>query len=130
MKNTITLTLFMILGLLAFSIWGADAVKFTSEPKVIEQKDGISIEFSINRYADLAVEALNSKGAGLLGDNAPEPLKPQALSQSLFWDRKDDLGKDVATGEYLVRVGLGLHPHLKKLENANAMAQKGESRFN
>jgi hypothetical protein len=102
---------------------GEEPAKFAAEPKVTAEKNGVKIEFAAGRATDVAVEVLDAKGetvrhlaAGVLGDNAPEPLA-KGLAQSLLWDRKDDLGKDLPAGSYSVRVGLGLKPALKKVEN-------------
>ncbi|MCX7806345.1 MAG: hypothetical protein N3A38_14340, partial [Planctomycetota bacterium] len=98
-------------------------VGFSAGPKVAVGKDGVRIEFAASRATDVAVEILDAKGgtvrhlaAGVLGKNAPEPLG-KGMAQSLVWDRKDDLGKDVPAGNYSVRVGLGLKPALGKIEN-------------
>jgi hypothetical protein len=123
---------------LVHSGWAADgSPAFTSEPKVTAGKDGVKIEFAVARATDVAVEILDAKGdtvrhlgAGLLGENAPEPFQPGALAQSLAWDRTDDLGRDAPAGEYFVRIGLGLKPALKKVENfepLNAGAIQGLS---
>jgi sugar lactone lactonase YvrE len=96
---------------------------FSAGPTVKSVKDGVKIEFAVSKKTDVAVEILNAKGetvrhlgAGVLGKNAPAPLA-KGLTQSLLWDRRDDLGRRVAAGRYSVRVGLGLSPHLNRLEN-------------
>ncbi|MCK6471545.1 MAG: hypothetical protein L6R28_07350 [Planctomycetes bacterium] len=45
--------------------------------------------------------------AGVLGANAPAPLK-QGLEQTLDWDGRDDDGRPATGGPFKVRVGLGL----------------------
>lgn len=99
-------------------------VQFSAEPRVTLDATSARIEFAVNRETDVAVEILDETGdtvrhlaAGLLGPNAPEPLKADSLTQTLAWDRKDDLGQDAPAGNYFVRVGLGLKPALKKVEN-------------
>lgn len=102
----------------------AEEAAFTAKPTV-EQADGTTtIRFSVNQATDVAVSVLDAKGvvvrhlaAGVLGENTPEPLQKNALTQSLMWDCRDDLGKPVPPGTYSVRVGLGLKPRLKTLEN-------------
>jgi NHL repeat len=115
----------LLLALVAAGgLLGEEPVKFTAGPKAISEKDSVKIEFAVNRDTDVAVEILDEKGntvrhlvAGVLGENAPEPLEKDSLKQSLLWDRKDDLGRPVPAGAYSVRIGLGLAPLLKKLEN-------------
>ena len=46
--------------------------------------------------------------AGVLGENAPEPLKASSLEQTLVWDGKDDDGLPAAGGPFTVRVALAL----------------------
>jgi NHL repeat-containing protein len=75
----------------------------------------VRIEFKVKAATDVAVTIEDGKGrivrhlaGGVLGDNAPAPLKKGSLSQSLVWDGKDDDGKAVAPGQYRARVGMGL----------------------
>lgn len=52
--------------------------------------------------------------AGVLGANAPEPLKP-GLAQSIEWDGKADNGKPVGDEPFKVRVALGLEVKYEKI---------------
>lgn len=90
---------------------------FTRKPVVTRVGSGAKTDFAIDRETDVAVCIENAGGqvvrhlvAGVLGKNAPAPLKADSLAQSLVWDGKDDLGKSAEGGPFKVRVGLGLHP--------------------
>jgi DNA-binding beta-propeller fold protein YncE len=111
-----------LLALSGMAFAGEEPVTFTAEPNVISEKNGVRIEFAANRNTDVAVEILDKDGnivrhlgAGVLGDNAPEPFKKGSLAQELVWDRKDDAGKAVAAGDYSVRVALGLKPEFDRI---------------
>jgi hypothetical protein len=52
---------------------------------------------------------------GVLGANAPEPLKKDSLEQELVWDGEDDAGRPVANlSGHSVRVSLGLKARLER----------------
>jgi hypothetical protein len=75
---------------------------FTQKPTVTRVGDRVRIAFSVNRTTDVAVAIENAKGevvrhlaAGVLGPNAPAPLRP-GLSQEVEWDGKDDAGHQVS----------------------------------
>jgi hypothetical protein len=116
MKMNLTMT---VGCLLAVGPVLAGEPAFTSMPAVTKAADGkTKIAFAVDRECDVAVYIENAGGetvrhlvAGLLGKNAPEPLKPGSLAQAIEWDGKDDDGRDVAdTRDGLrVRVGLGLN---------------------
>lgn len=130
MRNEILIGLVALVGIGVARLKADDQpVQFAAEPRVALDGAAVKIKFAVSRATDLAVEILDEKGdtvrhlaAGLLGPNAPEPLKADSLTQTLTWDRKDDLGKDAPAGNYSVRVGLGLKPSLKKVENFSALA--------
>ena len=73
---------------------------FVKKPTAI-RIDGLTrIDFTVDRATDVAVTIENANGkiirhlaGGVLGKNAPEPLKSDTLAQSLSWDGKDDFGK-------------------------------------
>jgi len=76
--------------------------KFAAKPAVTKSGAGAKIAFTVDREMDVAVYVEDAQGkivrhlaAGLLGTNAPAPLKPDALEQTLAWDGKDDLGQPV-----------------------------------
>ena len=52
--------------------------------------------------------------AGLLGPNAPEPFRKNALDQELVWDGRDDTGKPAGGGPFRFRVRLGSQARLEK----------------
>jgi NHL repeat len=94
---------------------------FSSKPQAEKAKDGIAISFAADKATDVEVAILDAKGrvirhlaAGLLGKNAPAPLKKGSLSQKLFWNMKDDAGKAVSGPGYQVRVRLGSRARLQK----------------
>lgn len=108
----------MILSLAVGSALGGEAEGpiFTKTPTATRAADGtVTIEFTVDRATDVAVSVEDVQGtivrhlvAGQLGRNAPAPLRPDALGQSLVWDGRDDDGRPVPPGRYRVRVGLGL----------------------
>src|SRR5881398_2493477 len=90
---------------------------FTKGPTAIKAGDRVKIDFAVDRNIDMAVYVEDADGkivrhlaAGVLGKNPPEPLKANALAQSLEWDGKDDHGKPAAGGPFKVRVRLGMKP--------------------
>lgn len=98
---------------------------FTQKP---ELRDG-KIEFAASAATDCAVAVVDAQGrivrhlaAGVLGPNAPEPLRKDSLSQSLRWDGKDDLGRPATGGPFTARVGLGLNPTFGRFIGHNPAA--------
>ncbi|MCX7590393.1 MAG: hypothetical protein N2255_02070, partial [Kiritimatiellae bacterium] len=94
--------------------------RFTQPPTVSREGQKVRIFFSVSEPAPVEVAILDKDGrivrhlaAGMLGPNAPEPLVPGSLSQSLFWDRTDDFGKQLH-GNFKVRIGIGLKATLEK----------------
>src|SRR5262245_61239997 len=95
---------------------------FTQKPEVHDRK----IEFAASASTDCAVSIVDAQGhtvrhlvAGVLGPNAPEPLRKNSLSQSLLWAGKDDLGRPATGGPFKVDVGLGLQPTFGKSSGHN-----------
>jgi hypothetical protein len=93
---------------------------FTQKPVVTKEGETTRIRFAVNRETDVAIFIEDSQGkivrhlaAGVLGTNAPAPLK-SGLVQEIEWDGKADYGRSllpsVASGEggLRVRVALGL----------------------
>ncbi|MCG3179150.1 MAG: hypothetical protein BIFFINMI_01481 [Phycisphaerae bacterium] len=92
--------------------------KFAAPPTAAKAGDGATVAFAVDRAADVAVWVLDAKGgvvrhlvAGVLGPNAPAPLKADSLAQTLAWDGKDDAGKPAEGGPFSFRVAAGLTPH-------------------
>jgi len=92
-------------------------IRFTSEPRVSRHGKGYLISFAVKKPVDVTIGIINDKGkvvrhlaSGVLGENPPSPLKPDSLSQSIFWDGRDDYGKESPHGKYTVRICLGLKP--------------------
>ena len=92
--------------------------KFTQKPEVRERN---RIEFAASVATDCAVSILDAQGrtvrhlaAGMLGPNAPDPLRKNSLAQSLAWDGKDDLGRPATGGPFKAQVSLGLKPTFGK----------------
>jgi hypothetical protein len=80
----------------------ADAT-FTAKPAVAKAGDGFKISFAVSAPTDAEVAILDGKGAvvrhlaaGLLGPNAPEPLRKDSLAQEIVWDGRDDRGFQVS----------------------------------
>jgi len=112
----------LVLGL---SLCGALAdggeVVFSAKPAAARDGDKVKISFAVAAPTDAEVTVLDAKGepvrhlaAGLLGKNAPEPFKKDALAQELLWDGRDDQGKPAAGGPFKVRVRLGLGAELDR----------------
>ena len=89
--------------------------KITSGPTVTKNGREATISFAVNVETDVEVSILDAKGhvirhlaAGVLGKNAPAPLKKGSLSQEIVWDGEDDRGKPAAgAAKVRVRVGVG-----------------------
>src|SRR5579862_9975162 len=104
--------------LLAAPAKAADAPPaFAKRPTAVKTGDLTKIDFAVNRATDVALTVEDMQGkvvrhlaAGVLGKNQPEPLQPNSFAQSLTWDGKDDTGKVLAGGPFLIRVRLGMKP--------------------
>jgi hypothetical protein len=106
--------------------------EFTREPGVkLVGKDKYEISFAVKANCDVTVDIVDPdpakelvKGRGLvvrhlasgvLGPNAPEPFQKSSLSQTIYWNGKDDLDVYHKEPEKLrVRVRLGLKPVFDK----------------
>ena len=91
-----------------------DVFEFAVKPRIRKQGPSCVISFESRAACDATVAVIGPDGrivrhlaSGVLGRNAPWPLKQGALSQSIAWDGNDDFGRPVPTG-CAVRVGLGL----------------------
>ena len=86
-------------------------------------QDQYEIRFASKGQCDVTVGIVDGGGTvvrhlacGVLGPNAPAPLKRDSLEQSVRWDGKNDLGRYVGSPEKCrVKVGLGLKPELEKI---------------
>ena len=92
---------------------------FTREPAIRKvENDRYEITFASKANCDVAVAIEDGSGRivrhivyGVLGANAPAPLKKNSLDQTLYWDGKDEFGKYVRRADDCrVRVSLGLKP--------------------
>lgn len=105
----------MILASMAVSLsLSAATPRFTAKPTISRDGERAVVQFEVDRETDVAVYVQNDKGevvrhlaAGVLGENAPAPLKP-GLRQSIAWDGLDDDGKKAEGAPFKVRVALGL----------------------
>jgi hypothetical protein len=106
---------------LAASAGEKPAAKFTKKPTAIKKNGKVIIEFAVDRATDVAVYIENARGkairhlvAGVLGKNAPKPLKP-GLAQSVEWDLRADYGKPATGGPFKVRVAIGMNVRYDKV---------------
>jgi len=121
-----TVLLMLVAG--SLTAGGEAAPAFAAKPTVAKDGAGCRIEFAAAAPTDCAVYVLDAAGkvvrhlaAGVLGEQAPAPLKP-GLAQALAWDGKDDLGRPVGGGPFKVRVGLGLRPQFDRMIGFNPAA--------
>lgn len=85
--------------------------------------DRYKISFAAKGKCDVAVAVEDASGRivrhlvyGVLGENAPAPLKKDLLAQTIYWDGKNESGKYVRNPEQCrVRVSLGLNPTFDKI---------------
>jgi len=93
----------------------AAAPEFAAKPAATREGEAVKIAFAVSAPTDVEVAVLDAQGevvrhlaAGALGaKNPPPPPLVSGLSQSLTWDRRDDLGKPVSGGPFKARVRLG-----------------------
>ncbi|MCX7591958.1 MAG: hypothetical protein N2255_10070 [Kiritimatiellae bacterium] len=99
---------------------------FTVKPSAKRVGTNIVVSFAADRETDVAIWVEDEKGkvvrhlaAGRLGSNAPEPLKPNSLQQTVLWDGKDDFGKPLPSDQrkqaIRIRVGLGLRAEFDRV---------------
>ncbi len=111
-------------GLSACSLAVAEEASFATKPTAVKDGANVKITFAVSAATDVEVAVVDGPGkvvrhlaAGLLGPNAPAPLKKGSLEQTLVWDEKDDAGSP-ATSEK-VRIRLGLKPALDRFIGGN-----------
>lgn len=100
--------------------WPREPAKIAAGPTVAKKGDGFAIGFALTKPDDVLVRIVDAKGdtvrdlvSGVLGWNAPDPLKPGSLSQEIVWDGKDAAGKPAPAG-CRVRLSVGLTPRLDR----------------
>lgn len=116
--------------LLAGMVSAADAPPaFVMQPTAVKSGDTTNIKFTVDRPTDVAITIEDKEGkiirhlaAGVLGKNAPEPLQPNTLTQSLTWDGKDDFGKAAIGGPFQIRVQLGMKAEFDRFLMHNPQA--------
>jgi hypothetical protein len=123
-RSTLTALGTLLAGALALAGEAAapQPVGFAAKPSAAKDGDKVKIAFAASAPTDAEVAVLDAGGkvvrhlaAGMLGKNAPEPLKPDSLAQELVWDGRDDAGKPAAGGPFSARVRLGSNPRVEKL---------------
>jgi hypothetical protein len=94
--------------------------KIVNGPTAERDGERVLIRFTLDRSDDVLVRIVDAQGkpvrtlvSGLLGPNAPEPLQPEALSQTIAWDGKDALGQPAPAG-CRVQVSVGLTPRFER----------------
>jgi hypothetical protein len=106
------------------------AVSFTAQPAMNYNASSgqWQITFALSETTDVEVAVVDMAdstivrrlAAGMLGSNPPAPLAANALSQTLTWDGKNDLGQPVAPGgDYSVRVRAGMGVSLNAMVGNN-----------
>lgn len=95
---------------------------FEQKPRVTQEKDNVTIEFTTKGFCDCTIVIEDTEGqivrhlaSGVLGPKAPAPFQPNTKSQKVVWDGKDDRGVYIDdTSEIVVRVSLGLKPRFER----------------
>ncbi len=96
-----------------------EVYEFAETPRVRKVgRDRYEVAFAAKGKCDVGVAVEDDRGRivrhivyGVLGPNAPGPLKKNSLEQTLVWNGKDDFRKYVERPEGCrVRVSLGLKP--------------------
>ena len=115
--------------LLVSSALAGEPPVFARKPTAVRAGAGGKITFTVGRATDVAVAIIDAKGevvrhlvAGVLGKNAPAPLKPNALEQSVVWDGKDDYGGKAEGGPFTVRVRAEMGVKLEKIVGGDPYA--------
>jgi len=96
--------------------------EFARKPAVTREGDRVTIGFETKGFCDVTVAVEDEKGrivrhlaSGVLGPDAPEPFRKNALKQMVVWDGKDDQGAYIDDKDRLtVRVSLGLKPRFER----------------
>jgi len=97
---------------------------FTKKPRVrFLGHDRYEVSFAVKGFCDVTVAVVDGAGkvvrhlaSGVLGKNAPAPFQKNSLSQTVFWNGKDDLGRySREPGKLKIRVMLGLQPEFDRV---------------
>ncbi|MFW6158949.1 MAG: hypothetical protein ACOC8E_06285 [Planctomycetota bacterium] len=96
--------------------------EFTEPPTCTRKGDDVTVRFASRGWCDVTVVIERTNGriirhlaSGVLGPNAPPPLRPNSLEQTLVWDGKDDTGVYIDDLSGLrVRVSLGLRARFER----------------
>lgn len=133
MRTTALMAMFALL-IVPASLQAADDAKFVSGPTATRDGGGVRIAFEVSSATDVAVFIENADGrvvrhlvAGVLGPNAPAPLKADALAQTVVWDGKGDYGRPAGEGPFKVRVALGMSAAFDKVLMDDPQATGGVS---
>jgi len=128
MRRVLACLVTFVFGCTALAITGsterqAGAVEFAQKPEAAREGNRVRITFAAGAATDVEVAVVDAEGevvrhlaAGMLGPQAPAPLQPDSLSQSVVWDGKDDTGRTIVPGapgggkDVAVRVRLGMKP--------------------
>ena len=115
----------------------AEPVSFARNPVATKTTGGAKIEFAVSAPTDVAVFIEDSQGkivrhlvAGVLGTNAPAPLKKGSLEQALAWDGLADYGRPAGAGPFRVRVALGLGAKFDKVVSSRPSVELGSNSRN
>lgn len=96
--------------------------EFLEKPKLSRDGDKITIIFETKSLCDVTIAIEHGSGkvvrnlvSGVLGANAPEPLKKNSKKQVIVWDGKSDDGNYIDDKENcFIRVSLGLKPQFER----------------
>lgn len=105
-----------------FRVKRAEVFEFSRQPTIRVAGDRVEITFASKAHCDVTVAIEDAQGhivrhlaCGLLGPQAPAPLAPNSLEQTLVWDGKDDAGRYIDNrSELSVRVSLGLKAQFER----------------
>lgn len=100
--------------------------QFAEKPSVTRKDDRFEVTFATKGYCDVTVAVQDADGrivrhlaSGVLGDNTPPPFRKSSKRQTLTWDGKDDLGRDLSKrvgglSALSLRVSLGLKARFER----------------
>jgi HEAT repeat protein len=90
-------------------------VVFTFGPQLSSRSTSEVIKFAVSENTDVTVMVRDAAGyivrhlaSGVLGENPPPPFAAGSLKQEILWDRRDDAGVQLPSGQYHISVNLGL----------------------